>query len=184
MALSIWPFNRLRTYTRGTPVHANDLNELQDSVIHGKHGPLEVPIPLGLAIPGADWTHDGTGWLAPPSGGAISVPLAFSAGTDIVSITVWWHLQGHPLLTAGGSDYLLLNIISRRPIADGQGFERISPSIKDNTVGDHASGRVRFTWSLDADPVHLRHSHLYEIRIALGQAARRVDGVVATIVRR
>ena len=180
----MWPFNRLRTYSRGTPVHANDLNELQDGVIHSKHGPLEIPIPLGLAIPGTAWTHDGTGWIAPDTGGAIAVPLAFAAGTDILSITVWWHLQGHALLAQGGSDYLILNVIRRNPMQDGHEFERISPSIKDGTVGDHTNGRVQFAWSLDDDPIHLRAAHLYELRVALGQAARRLDGVAVTTARR
>ena len=183
MPLNFWPFTRLHTYSPGTPVYSNDLNAMQDATVRAKHGPITVPIPLGSAANITGWTHDTDGLVAPADGGVAVFTLPFAANTTILDITAWWNLQGHPLREAGAADVLVMNITKRDPFADSNSFVRLSEQIVATTIGDHDGDRVRYRWQLDADPVHLQPGYFFRLFVSVGQLARRLDGVAATIAR-
>ena len=178
-----WPFTRLRTYSRGTPVECNDLNELQDAVVYHRHGEIQAPISLGLALPTSGWSYDTIGWRAPAAGGRLLVPIPFARATDLLEITAWWNMQNHPFDTADHNDYLNLYIEHTDPFVDAWSSTLASPPIADISTGDHAGERVRYTWTLRTDPVHLQPGRFYRLGVSAGKAARRVDGIMATIAR-
>ena len=182
MTSNHWPRSRMRTYSPGTPVHGNDLNELQDAIVHHKHGAIEVPIPLGLASNVDGWTHDVDGLVAPFGGGVAMLPLAFPAGTRILEITAWWNLRGHALQAGGAADVLFMYISRRDPFADTTDFVAAAEQIRDATIGDHAGQPVRYTWAIPA-PVYLVPGHVHRLAVSLGQRARRLDCVVARTTR-
>lgn len=183
MPMNFWPFTRLRTYSPGTPVYSNDLNALQDAIVRARHGPITVPIPLTSAVDIAGWTHTADGLVAPADGGVAVFTLPFAANTVIVDITAWWNLQGHPLQYYGADDVLLMTVAKRDPFADETAFERLSEQIADTTIGEHDDERVRYRWQLEPGPVHLQPGYLYRLSVSLGQGARRLDGIAATIAR-
>lgn len=178
-----WPFRRLRTYFSGTPVDPNDLNELQDAVVYHRHGEIQTPISLGLALPTAGWTYDTIGWVAPSAGGRLLVPIPFPRATDLLEITAWWNIQNHPFDPNDSADYLGMTIEHTDPYLDAWSSDLASPRITDDTTGDHRLQRVRYTWDLRTDPVHLQPGRFYRLGVNAGRAARRIDGIMATIAR-
>lgn len=86
------PLSRNTTYTTSSPVKAVDLNDVQDCVIGGKHGAIDIPIHPALGI-GIGWTY-GTlpnepGWTrdaSPPVDHFLDLPLTIPVGTEIVSV--------------------------------------------------------------------------------------------------
>jgi hypothetical protein len=178
-----WPFTRLRTYSPGTPVHANDLNEFQDAVVYHRHGEIQAPISLGLALPTSGWTYDTVGWVAPASGRTLLVPIPFARATDLLEITAWWNMQNHPFDPADHDDYLGMFIAHTDPYLDAWASTLASPHIADTAVGDHRLERVRYTWNLRTDPVHLQPGRFFRLGVVVGNAGRRVDGIMATIAR-
>ena len=177
----VWPFTRLRTYSPGTPVYGNDLNELQDAVVCHRHGEVQQPIPIAGAYPDPNWTWDDVGMVAPSTGWprALHVPIPFSRDTLIREITIWWNLRGFSLDAADPLDYLQLSVWSRDPFVDtGWSSTVASPKITDTSTA--AGDCFRYTWH---GTIYLQPGRLYRLDVLVGQAARRVDGAMATIAR-
>jgi hypothetical protein len=84
----VLPSSRNRDYDTGVPVHPGDLNDLQDAVVDGKHGELELVLP-GL------WKSNGSTTLTyftgpirteVTSNGAVFLEIPTIVGQRITSV--------------------------------------------------------------------------------------------------
>lgn len=169
------PLSRNTSYP--DTIKSADLNDLQDCVIHGKHGPKKLWLPAPIAdrntvTPGADLTPDFTfgRWTWHGNADVIAFPVPLHEGDRITAVDVCG-VEGDD-----AAETFSAKIFERNPVAGGNGTQK---STTKTSSGAGGGARETLSWTAaDTDvPLVLAADRTYVVLVQLASSAGGVDDI-------
>ena len=123
------PASRNSDYSPAAPVKSQDLNDIQDCIVGGKHGDVTLCADAAdaVAVTGSP-SYDGTSWTFGPVS-IIDIPLRKPEAGRVKSVTFYWHFAGAQNVTLE---------IKRRNV-DGTAPDHVAEAQLAPAAGDHAT---------------------------------------------
>lgn len=121
------PLTRNRTYDPTTKVNPADLNDLQDSVIGGKHGDLVLAIPASAIVrfdAASDFHVDG--YVVSTGAAAWAVPLPLFTGHTIKGVTFARYGNGAADIVSG--EVYKMTAAGVQSALTAAGFSEVNPA--------------------------------------------------------
>jgi len=168
------PISRNETYGVNSPVKSADLNDIQDNIIAGKHGAIDVMLhPTPSEVISGSATRNINHWLYSSGTVVIGHPIDLPVGTRVDAIKVYCEqstddqVSAEPFKTDVDTDVTADSIAASKLSGAGAGHKEIDFTSADSGI-----------------PFTITAGKTYHLKISLlAGAATRYKGTKLTIVK-